>query len=146
MCNEFFEKFPAFLRDKLINGELSFPCYTQYEYEPILAYRCIERKKNDYNEVCESDFYPNIISNKKKHRGQSKKDNDINNYGTSLYTERKALDNNMYLPRPTKKVCKGFVFEEGGPQKTDGNHVNWWIFDNVDFSGFTIEKEELNHE
>lgn len=139
MNNEFFEKFPAFLRDKLINGELSFPNDIQYEYKPILAYRCIERKKDDYSEVCKSDFYPNIISNKRR-RGQSEKDiNNINCYGTSLFTEREALSNNMHLPRPTKKVCKGFVFKEGGPQKTDDNHINWWVFDNVDFSGFTIE-------
>lgn len=46
----------------------------------------------------------------------------------------------MHLPRPSKKVCVGDIYMEGGPQLTEGQHVNWWLYDNVDLSGFELEE------
>lgn len=51
----------------------------------------------------------------------------------------------MHLPRPSKKICRGYVFKEGGPQATEDSHINWWIYENVDLSNFIIE-EDFNNE
>lgn len=78
----------------------------------------------------------------KKRRGQvMAPEEDINYYGTSLFKDRRIIENAMRLPRPSKKICCGFVFMEGGPQVTDDQHINWWIYEYVnDFSGFKNER------
>lgn len=148
---ELYLLFPAVLKNKLLKNELSFPSHTEYKYKKIWAYRCIERKKEDDTPINRADFYSNIeelkINGKiiKKKRGQQlEPENDIGNYATSLYKNREIIENKMYLPRPSKKVCSGYVFMEGGPQATDDQHINWWIYEEIDLSQFSIEKGEKN--
>lgn len=142
--------FPAVLKNKLLNNELSFPNHTEYKYNKIWAYRCIERKKEDDTPINRTDFYSNIeefkIKGKKinKKRGQQLPEDDIRCYATSLYTNRDTIEIMMYLPRPSKKICSGYVFMEGGPQATDDEHINWWIYEEIDLSQFSIEKGEKN--
>lgn len=83
----------------------------------------------------------------KRKRGQIiDPEDDINYYGTSLYDKKEMLANNMKLPRPTKKICSGYVFMEGGPQCTKNHHINWWMYEKVDLSGFDIEGGEQNEQ
>ena len=41
-------KFPAVLKEKLLRREIELPDATLFDYEPILTYRAVERKKDDY--------------------------------------------------------------------------------------------------
>ncbi len=47
----------------------------------------------------------------------------------------------MHFPRPSKKICSGLVCMEGGPQLTEEQHINWWIYEDADLSGFYMKKE-----
>lgn len=38
-------KFPAVLKDKLLRKEIELPDTVLFDYEPILTYRAVERKK-----------------------------------------------------------------------------------------------------
>lgn len=141
-----YNKFPCVIKKKLLSQQLKFPEKTKFEYEPILAYRCIERKVDDYTLLNRNDFLSNVeeLLNKgkkiTKKRGQTvEPENDINYYGTSFSTTRESLANVMHLPRPLKKVCFGHVYMEGGPQLTEGQHINWWIFEYADLKEFSIE-------
>lgn len=142
-------KFPCILQEKLKNNdELQFPENTQYEYEKIYGYRCIRRATEDNTPIDRSDFRSNIETSIsqgqkiRKRRAQDKEpEDDINYYGTSLFEKKEMLANVMHLPKPSKKICSGYVFMEGGPQVTDGNyHINWWVYEEADLSGFKIEE------
>ena len=76
-------------------------------------------------------------------RGQRINKDDICCYGTSLFQDRRILANKMYLPRPNKKICEGYVYKEGGPQLTDeeDSHINWWIYENADLTGFNFVQD-----
>lgn len=144
-------KFPCVLKKKLEEKAFNFPEEIKFEYEPIFAYRCIEREKNDNSQIDKNDFLSNVeelIYKKKKikkKRGQiNEPRNDIKYYATSLSMTRENLENTMHLPRPSKKICSGYVYMEGGPQLTEEEHINWWVFADVDLSGFTIEKGDKN--
>lgn len=149
--NDLYLKFPAVLKNKLLNNELSFPKHTKYQYEKIFAYRCIERIEEDNTKITRKDFYSHIENLKeygkkiKKKRGQTTEpEKDILYYAASLYKDRAILENNMHLPRPSKKICSGYVYMEGGPQATDDLHINWWLYEDVDLSCFSIEKDKNN--
>lgn len=49
-------KFPAILRDKLLQNEIEFPDTTQFEYEDLLTYRAVSRDIDDNSEVTLDDF------------------------------------------------------------------------------------------
>lgn len=53
-------KFPCVLRAKLETEGFDFSKETEFEYEPIRAYRCIEREKNDNTQIDRNDFLSNI--------------------------------------------------------------------------------------
>lgn len=142
-------KFPCVLRTKLETQEFIFPKETKFEYQPIWAYRCIERTENDNTQINRNDFLSNIeglIQKGKKirkKRGQTTEpENDINYYGTSLFTQKEIIEVIMKFPKPNKKICSGYVHMEGGPQATDDQHINWWVYEDVDLSCFNIEKGE----
>ncbi|MFI3177179.1 MAG: hypothetical protein R3Y67_06790 [Eubacteriales bacterium] len=142
-------KFPCVLRKKMEEHVFDFPTQTEFEYEPIWGYRCIEREQDDNTVVGRNDFLSNIEDfiqkgkKIKKRRGQTTEpEDDINYYGVSLFKNKEKLVNIMHLPRPTKKICCGYVFMDGGPQATDDQHVNWWLYEDADVSRFTIEKGE----
>lgn len=40
-------KFPAVLKDKLLKKEIELPEATEFNYNPILVYRAVERKKDE---------------------------------------------------------------------------------------------------
>lgn len=48
----------------------------------------------------------------------------------------------MKFPNPHKKIAKGYVYCEGGPQETKDQHVCWWLYENVDLSGFELIEGE----
>ncbi len=49
-------KFPAVLRQKLLDNEIEFPDSIQFEYEPLYTYRAVQRSEDDYREVSMEDF------------------------------------------------------------------------------------------
>lgn len=144
-------QFPSVLKSKLTCCEIQFPKNVEYEYDPIWAYRCINRDAEDQTKINRKDFMSYIeistASGKpiKKRKGQiTEPGKDIGYYAVSLFKKKENLENIMHFPRPSKKICSGFVFMEGGPQATDDQHINWWIYENIDLSAFKIEKGEKN--
>lgn len=139
-------QFPSVLRSKLVSCEIQFPENIEYEYDPILAYRCIDRNAEDQTKISRKDFLSyieiSIASGKpiRKRKGQiTDPDKDVGYYGVSLFKKKEIVENQMHLPRPSKKICSGHVYMEGGPQATDAEHINWWMHEDVDLSGFRIE-------
>ncbi len=49
-------KFPVVLRDKLLKKEIELPDTVSFDYEPVLVYRAVERKKEDDTPIQAEDF------------------------------------------------------------------------------------------
>lgn len=142
---ELYMKSPAVLRDKLLNSELEFPSNTLFEYEKILTYRLVEREKDDNHSITNEDFksYFELNKSPKVARG-IKKDfkSDPCYYGVSSFTDYAIAKQKTYFPRPGKKMAKGFVYSEGGPQYTKEKHVCWWLYANTKIKGFELMEDE----
>ena len=137
-------KFPSILREKLESGEIEFPDDIEVEYEPILAYRGIDREKDDVTPVSETDFQSYASLKRKLRRGMRK---GADYYGVSLFQTETAVRNALKFPRPNKKIAKGYVVQEGGPQQTkeETQHICWWLYDNFNaFDFLVIEKSDGN--
>ena len=138
-------KFPAVLKEKLLRREIELPDATLFDYEPILTYRAVERKKDDYRCIQSDDFksYFEFKKTPKNARG-IKKDlsKDPHYYGVSSFLDRRIVEQKMRFPNPQKKMAVGTVHKEGGPQETNAKeqHVCWWLFENADISSFKIEE------
>lgn len=144
-------KFPAVLRNKLLKKEIELPDNVLFDYEPILVYRAVERKKDDNRTVGLEDFKSYFeLGKKPKNARGIKKDwsKDPNYYGASSFLDRKMVEQLMHFPNPNKKMAVGNVYKEGGPQETNQQtkHVCWWLFEGVDVSGFKIEEERCDEQ
>lgn len=141
---ELCDKFPAVLRKKLLCGELELPDAAKFSYEPIYAYRVVEREKDDCREIDRDDFrsYYELKKEPKKPRGAGDITKNPNFYGVSLFSDRKSVEQQMKFPRPSKKMAVGYVTQEGGPQETNKKtkHVCWWLFEDADVTGFCLEE------
>lgn len=140
-------RFPAVLRDKLLNKEIELPNATQFEYNDLYTYRAVNRTADDHRGVTLDDFrsyfelgrYP-----KKVPRGISKEDveKDPHYYGVSSSLNREIVEQKMKFPNPKKKMAAGYVYSAGGPQETNDQHVCWWLYEGADVSGFKLIGEE----
>lgn len=138
-------KFPAVLRDKLLNKEISFPDTTMFEYEKILTYRAVERTREDNREITLEDFksYYELHKAPKSPRGMSGNiSEDPHYYGVSSSMKREIVEQIMRFPNPKKKMAMGYVYSAGGPQDTTDQHVCWWLYKDADVSGFKLIKEK----
>ena len=141
-------KFPAVLRDKLLNNEIELPETTQFEYNNLFTYRAVERKVDDYREITLEDFKSYFELHKtpktpKTPRGVSiNYTKDPHYYGVSSFLKREIVEQKMKFPNPKKKMAAGYVYSEGGPQNTNDQHVCWWLYDGVDVSGFKLIEEK----
>lgn len=139
-------KFPVVLRKKLMDHEIELPNTTMFEYEKILVYRAVTRRKDDYSEVNAEDFksYFELGKCPKVPRGV-KKDflKDPHYYGVSSFLKKEIVEQNMRFPNPKKKMAAGYVYQEGGPQDTNvkKQHVCWWLYENADISGFKLMED-----
>lgn len=136
-------KFPAVLRDKLQRGEIELPDSTMTDYEKILVYRAVERKKEDNHVVTREDFRSYFERNKipKNVRGIKKDfEKDPHYYGVSSFLKKEIVEQKMKFPNPNKKMAAGYVYPEGGPQNTNmkEQHVCWWLYEDADVSGFRL--------
>lgn len=137
MNDENYLKFPSVLREKIQKGEFKFPQSTRFSYQPIQAYRGIERDENDYAAVSNKDFMSYAEKNVCR-RGINKKDPHY--YGVSLFVNKESVENALKFPRPDKKIAVGKVYEETGPSEIneETGHVCWWLYDAVEIKGFSI--------
>ena len=135
-CN----KFPVVLRTKLLKKEIEFPDETKFEYEKMMVYRAVERKKDDYHEVTLDDFKSYFELGKKPRGVVGDYTKDPHYYGVSSYLNREIVEQKMRFPNPRKKMAEGYVYCEGGPQDTNptNKHVCWWLYEGADVSGFKL--------
>lgn len=140
---EQYMKFPVVLREKFLKKEIELPDTACLEYDPVLTYRAVERREEDYHEITREDFRSYFELNKlpKSPRGM-KKDilKDPHYYGVSSFLDKKIVEQIMKFPNPNKKLAKGYVYMEGGPQDTTDQHVCWWLYEDTDVSGFKLEE------
>lgn len=144
VSEELLVKFPVIFRDKLRTGEIVLQDEVKFEYKPILAYRCINRKATDATAVSRSDFKSNAELGRTNFKGEIEHPEQLPEYyGVSLYQKREELDVRLSLPRKNRKVVKGYVQQEGGPQlqSSRSSHVCWWLYENADVSSFCIVDE-----
>lgn len=133
--------FPAILREKIKNGEFTFPAETEDEYAPITAYRCYFRDGGDSTPPNREDFRSHAeLGRVLRGNGSSKPEY----YGTSLFTSIGALNNIQSLNKPEKKVAVGSINQESGPiLRNDVRcHICWWLYENADLSSFEEVKAD----
>lgn len=140
MNQENYSKFPCIIKEKIDKGELIFPEGTKFVYEPIEVYRGIERLEDDYTKPGELDFRSYAELGKKKTRGRRVDTTDPHYYGVSFFRKKEIVENMLAFPNPKKKMMKGNVYCEGGPEETneETEHVCWWLYESVEFDGFLI--------
>lgn len=141
MKDENYLKFPSILREKIGNGEIIFPESAYFVYEPVLAYRGIQRRQDDDSAVTRADFLSYAGKNICR-RGISR--NDSHYYGVSLFLNRVSVENALKFPRKDKKIAVGYVYSAAGPAEIneETEHVCWWLYENVEIKGFEICKGE----
>ena len=135
-------KFPAVVREKLLNNEIELPDGTLVKYGKIPTYRAVERKADDNREITIEDFksYFELGRRPKKPRGtKADLEKDPHYYGVSSFLDKKIVELKMKFPNPNKKMASGFVCQEGGPQHTTDQHVCWWLYNDADVSSFKLE-------
>lgn len=142
-------KFPAVLKHKLLNKEIEFPDATLFDYEPILAYRAVEREEGDNRKIEAGDFKSYFELNKVPKAARGIKwdwEHDPHYYGVSCFLDKRIVEQKMKFPNPRKKMAVGNVYKEGGPQETDykTQHVCWWLYEDADISGFIIEERKYD--
>lgn len=143
---KYYQLFPAIIKQKIKEGKLIFPFNTLFEYQPILVYRAVERKKEDFHEITLEDFKSYFQLNKtpKSARGIKKNwESDPHYYGVSSFVDEEKVRQLMKFPNPRKKMAIGYVFSEGGPQETrlTDKHVCWWLYEGTDVSSFKIKED-----
>jgi hypothetical protein len=136
-------KFPAVLRDKLLNSEIELPNTTMINYNKIRTYRAVERKEDDHHAVDRDDFksYFELSKNPKSPRGVSDITKDPHYYGVSSFLCKEIVEQKMKFPNPKKKMAVGYVYQEGGPQETKDQHVCWWLYDGADVSEYKLMED-----
>lgn len=137
------DKFPAVLRQRLINNELELPDTVEFEYAPIYAYRAVKREKGDYSKISRDDFKSYFELGKvPKIRGVGELEKNPNYYGVSLFLDKKIIEQQMKFPNPHKKMASGYVCQEGDPQETNKKtkHICWWLYDDADVTKFNLEE------
>ncbi len=133
--------FPAFLKEKIENGEFSFPENTEFEYSPITAYRCYFRNDGDNAAPNRDDFRSHAeLGRVLRGNGSSKPEY----YGTSLFTSLGALNNIQSLNKPEKKVAVVSINQENGPISRNEmrRHICWWLYEDADLSSFEEVKAD----
>lgn len=145
--NKLYLKFPAILRDKLLNHEFELPETTQFEYDKLFTYRAVEREPGDKREVTAEDFksYFELGKKPKGPRGVGDITKNPHYYGVSSFLKKEIVEQKMRFPNPRKKMAAGYVYSEGGPQDTTDQHVCWWLYEGADVSGFKLMEED-DHE
>lgn len=141
---QLYMKFPAVLRDKLLKNEIELPDSTMLDYEKLLTYRAVKRKADDNHNITLEDFKSYYEMNKKPKCPRGVKNHFIKDphyYGVSCFLEEEIVKQIMKFPNPNKKMAVGYVYKEGGPQDTKDEHVCWWLYENVDVSGFKLKED-----
>ena len=138
-------KFPSVLRYKLLNGELDLPESTRFTYEPIYAYRAVEREADNSSPVTRMDFrsYYELKKTPKHPRGLRQEDyeHDAHYYGASCFTNRKIVEQKLNFPNPRKKLAAGYIVQECGAEHTECYHVCWWLYNGTEINTFTLMEE-----
>lgn len=139
---EIYNKFPAILRSKLIGKEIALPVGTQFVYDKFLAFRAIERKPDDNTPVNIRDML-SLYELGKNPRGKKLDEKDPSSYAASLFKDYADIAMCFKFPNPKKKLAHICVYAEGGPQcgRDYDSHVDWWLYENVDFSGFKMMED-----
>ena len=132
--NAYYLRFPSVLRKALQNGEVSFDSDVKWEYTSFTVFRGITREKDESLEIRRSDFLSYAELNKQP-RGM---ECNIGWYSCSCFTDSTELEAALKLPRYNKKIMRGLIKPEYGPQKTNTKtgHVDWWLYENTE-----VEKE-----
>jgi hypothetical protein len=141
MCKNL-DKFPVILRDKLKVKDIRFPEGTLFDYESILAYRMIIRESNDTSCFSRKDMQSYAEQGKTRIGVKQIDTTSPMYYGVSLFKTIDKVNQTFNLPKPDKKVAQGHIYKEGGPQYTKDVHVCWWLYDDVDLSGFEIMEKK----
>ncbi len=136
-------KFPAVLRNKLLNKEIELPDTALIDYDRFLVYRAVERKTDDNHTITLQDFKSYFELNKTPRGAKSNFKKDSHYYGVSSFLKKEIVEQIMNFPNPNKKMAAGYVYKEGGPQDTNKQklHVCWWLYEDADVSGFQWMEE-----
>lgn len=137
-------KFPAVFRDRLRTGEVEWKEGVCFEYEPILAYRCIKRSVSDNSLVTRNDFKSNAELGRTAFKsGIEHPESMPEYYGVSFYQQKQELDLRLRLPMKNRKVICGYLHQEGGPtlKSSESSHVCWWLYEEAKVDNFKIIEE-----
>lgn len=138
---DYYRKFPAILQEKLKNNDICFPEGTQFDYEPLLAFRGITRDVDDNTPVNRKDMMSYFESGSIP-RGIENYEKAATYYSASLFEDPNMLRQALKFPRPNKKIAEGYVHKDGGPKfQSSKGHIDWWLFEKVNFNNFSIRSD-----
>ena len=132
--DNYYLRFPSVLRKALTERLVSLPSNLEKEYDTFTAFRAIRFRKNEKEKPFRDDFMSQI---ELKHAGNltysQYSDDEIGNYGVSVFSNKDELCVGFKLPRKNKAIAQGIVIPDLGPvsRNTEDAHVLWFLFDNA---------------
>ena len=130
--DNYYMRFPSVLRTALSSGKVSLPTNLEKEFIPFTAYRGIRFTKNIKESTSRDDFLSQIeLKAKGDLLYQQYLEDDIDNYGASLFLEKEELERALFLPRKNKAIAQGTVKDEVGAvsKNLKTMHVLWFLYD-----------------
>ena len=138
MCVRFMDnyylRFPSVLRNELNEKKIDFPDNLEMEYNQFLAFRGIRFIKNRKESLIREDFMSQIELKLQGNPFYSQtSEEDIDNYGVSLFCTKDELLTGFRLPRKNKAIAQGVVTSDLGAISINkqNSHVLWFLYDNV---------------
>ena len=129
---EYYLRFPSVLKNALKNNVINMPDNIEIEYDDITAFRAIRFIK-DKKEVLEKrDFLSQIDLKMTGDKNFLKySEDDVDNYGTSVYDDKEELVLGFKLPKKNKGIAIGLVKKECGPvsRSDEDSHILWFLYD-----------------
>lgn len=132
--DNYYLRFPNTLKKALSSRKIKLPDNLEIEFDSFLAYRGIRFIKNTKEEPNREDFLSQIeLKELGKPFYKQYQDDDVENYGTSLFCSKEELIKGLSLPRKNKAIVKGLVNSDLGSisKNVKSKHVLWFLYDNT---------------
>lgn len=139
MCEQQVRRFREPLQSKYAAGLIVLPLNTCYKYEPIGAYRRVDRAEGEDAPITVNDFKSYAEMGVRPRRGVS--ENSATYFGCSFFTSCVELSNRLKLPKPGKKIISVVLRQENGPISIneESTHLDFWAYWDCPFEEIVAE-------
>lgn len=115
MENDYYDKFPAILKNALKNETVIFPKHIEYKYKSLYVYRGVKITANKQN-IDESDFLSQIEITVKFPWAAARNidKTNIEFYSCSCYTNLALMEKITHFPYKNKAIAQGEINDKLG--------------------------------